>query len=134
MTLMRSVTDESLKGEDVKSNLILIIFFRVRIKTSELSKMWSSMPKDEFERLSDLKKEHEQIDLLILQEQTRTRFIKDAQAKAEAKRKLLDREIVMAGDLLDSAKSQRSLLLEYQIQLTETQRYSKFTFYPNNLT
>ena len=84
------------------------------------------MPKDEFEQLSVLKKEHERIDLQILQEQTRTRFIKDSQAEAESKLKLLEREIVMAGDLLDAAKSKRSLLLEYQIQLTETQRYSNF--------
>jgi hypothetical protein len=78
------------------------------------------MPREDFERLSSLRLEHELIDLQILQEETRAKILKENRQALENRVEALKRENWIADEVLNMAKSKKTLLLETQIQLSES--------------
>ena len=82
----------------------------------------SSMPREDFERLAALRREHELVDLEILQEETRAKILKENRLALEARLKSLKKENEMADEVLSMAQSKKTLLLETQIQMTESVR------------
>ena len=82
----------------------------------------SSMPREDFERLAALRREHELVDLQILQEETRAKILNENRQAIEARLKSLKKENQMADEVLSMAQSKKTLLLETQIQMTESVR------------
>ena len=82
----------------------------------------SSMPREDFERLAALRREHELVDLQILQEETRAKILNENRQAIEARLKSLKKENQMADEVLNMAQSKKTLLLETQIQMTESVR------------
>ena len=82
----------------------------------------SSMPREDFERLAALRREHELVDLQILQEETRAKILNENRQAIEARLKSLKKENQMADEVLNMAQSKKTLLLETQIQMSESVR------------
>ena len=82
----------------------------------------SSMPKEDFERLAALRRDHELIDLQILQEETRKKIGREQRLALEAELELYKKKDQMADEALKMALNERNLLLATQNRLAESNR------------